>query len=262
MNDTPVQPTPLPPGFPPPGVAGWSRRKLLWFAFFVFTAQAGYLFLFDHARIPGPRPVTGAPRLQLVRADDELTALGDPTLFALPHRQDVGTANWQRPPELPPLTWRTPEAPEFLAAPDTREAGILPAPARPVAEVAGGAGDLKPAPRLEAVVLAPEPPGPGSTLQIGGALADRPLLNPPALPVLEFADILPPSRVQVLVDGAGRVASLVLLPPENVLEARERANVGDTNALRFARGLRFAPGPDATVGELQFNWRTVPARAP
>jgi hypothetical protein len=67
--------------------------------------------------------------------------------------------------------------------------------------------------------------------------------------------------VQALVDAAGSVFSAILLPPDDAVEFGGHPDVGDTNALRIARSLRFAPSSRLTVGELIFNWRTVPPPA-
>jgi hypothetical protein len=97
-----------------------------------------------------------------------------------------------------------------------------------------------------------------TTLEISGALAQRKLLSAPALPVLPLNDVPAPSTVQVQVDPAGNVASAVLLPPQNLIEAAGRAAMGDTNAVAIALGLRFAPAPQLTFGEIIFRWHTVP----
>lgn len=73
--------------------------------------------------------------------------------------------------------------------------------------------------------------------------------------------MIAPSRVQVLVDPSGQVVSAVLLPSDNAVEAAGRADVGDTNALNIARGLRFAPASGLAFGELIFRWHTVPEPA-
>ena len=100
-----------------------------------------------------------------------------------------------------------------------------------------------------------------STLRITGDLAQRRLRGEISLPSLPWNGVIAPSRVQALVDAAGEVVSTVLLPPDNAVEAAGRADMGDTNALAITRRLRFAPAPRPMIGELIFNWRTVPASA-
>jgi len=256
MSEAPEHPPLIPP---PTGQTGWSARKLAWITAFILAAQIGFIFLFGTRHLPSARPVTDAPQLEIARPDDPYLALLDPTLFVLPHANDFGAALWKAAPELPPTPWREAEPSGFLTLDR-----LPPAPPAPggAPGLAPAPEELKPAPLFAEPGLAPEPVSPGSTLELAGNLANRPLLNPPALPVLEYNDVLPPSRVQVLVDAAGLVSSLVLLPPNNLFEARERPVIGDTNALRIARNLRFAPGPDTRLGEIVFHWRTTPLRTP
>jgi len=250
----------LPPAFPCLAGTGWSRRRLIWTAIFLLGAQLGFVFLFG-ARPPKPKKgsVLG-PHLQLARAGDEWVALQDPTLFVLPHPDDFGAPVWQQTPVPADPLLRYSEPPQYL----TLAAAELQPPARPLppAPSANHALDLQPPPALATPALTVAPESQPSTLEVSGALAGRALLAPPALPALPYDDVLPPSRVQVLVDAAGAVTSLVLLPPESVLEAEARPVKGDTNALRLARSLRFAPAAQATLGEVDFNWQTVPPANP
>ena len=73
--------------------------------------------------------------------------------------------------------------------------------------------------------------------------------------------MIAPSRVQVLVDEAGDVVSAVLLPPDNPAEAAGHDAAADQRALALARAARFAPSSRLTVGQMIFNWRTVPPPA-
>jgi len=63
--------------------------------------------------------------------------------------------------------------------------------------------------------------------------------------------------VQVLVDAAGNVVSAVLLPPANPGDAASQFATADQRALELARRLRFEPAPRLTVGQMNFDWRTV-----
>ena len=74
------------------------------------------------------------------------------------------------------------------------------------------------------------------------------------LPPLPFNDVLPPGRVQALVDAAGNVVSAVLLEPSGL-------ELADTNALAIARNARFAPAAQLTFGEIIFNWHTIPVNS-
>jgi hypothetical protein len=108
-----------------------------------------------------------------------------------------------------------------------------------------------------------------STLRIEGELAQRPWINPVGLTNLPYADVIVPSRVQVLVDALGDVVSAVLLPPDDSEVAASHYDAADQRALELARAARFAPSSRLAIGRLIFNWRTVappatnsPAAAP
>ncbi len=68
-------------------------------------------------------------------------------------------------------------------------------------------------------------------------------------------DVIPPSRVQLLVDQNGNIDSAVLLESSG-------DDAADQQALGLARALRFAPADKPMFGEIIFNWHTVPASAP
>ena len=72
------------------------------------------------------------------------------------------------------------------------------------------------------------------------------------------ADVIAPSKVQVLVTPAGQVFSAVLLPPDHGLETDPHDDRADQMALTLARSARFAPAGHATFGQMIFNWQTVP----
>lgn len=256
MNEAPADPRPLSPT--PPSDAGWPWRKLAWLAVFLFAAHVGALFVFGGKKPATARAVINlVPHLQLTSAGDELIALGDPTLFVLPHPDDFGAPLWQHPADRIRPVFHYTEDPEFLKLnPETLGAAFQ--EFVQTNRFAPYAPDFKPALQLAAPALTDEPAGTASTWRITGELARRPLLDTPALPALAYNDILPPSKVQVSVNAEGFVASLVPLPPENAVEAKQRAEVGETNALRIARKLRFAPAAQATFGEIIFNWHTVP----
>ena len=104
-----------------------------------------------------------------------------------------------------------------------------------------------------------------STLNLRGDLARRPLLEPLDLTNWPASDLISPSKVQVLVDAAGRVISAALLPPDYVPDYMKDAEIHDDNAdqraLELARAARFAPGSQITVGQMIFNWHVVPTPA-
>lgn len=252
MNATPEHSRPQPPA------AGWPVRKLAWLAVILLAGHVGLLFMLGSKKPVTARAVTNnVPHLELASEGDELIALGDPTLFVLPHPNDFGAPLWQHPANGVTPVFHYTEAPEFLPL----KPEMLGAAFHEFVQtnrLAPYAPDFKPAGLRETPALTDEPSAVASSWLITGALARRPLLAAPALPALAYNDVLPPSRVQVQVNAEGLVASLVPLPPENAVEAKQRAEVGDTNALRIARQLRFAPAAQDTLGEIVFNWHTVP----
>jgi TonB family protein len=244
-----------------PGLAGlkpqperrgedWSRQRWLTFVLVVFAAQVAIIFALGEKKFLPPRAVANVPQLTLADSSSELIALDDPTLFALPHVNDFASAVWGQMSVAPQPSFRWTESP-------------LPPPL--AAENLGAnfirfmqtnvftpqTNHFKPEPKLSEPVL-PLPPlfADASTLQIEGDLAQRKLLTPENLPSWPWADVIAPSKVQVLVNTAGNVVSAVLLEASG-------PEFADTNALALARRLRFAPAPRPTFGQLIFNWRTV-----
>lgn len=256
MNAVPVQSQPT--AEPAPAGGNWSRRRWILFLAVAFAAHLGFVWLFGAKRNPPPRRVTGAPQLKLAAGRDEIMALTDPTLLAVPHEAvDFFPDHWRHPTavEPPPFRWTEPASKLFL---------------RPAAEgwgasfslflrtnpFAGIPLDFKPSPPASVPDATYEPaPALSSTLQITGELAQRRWLNPVTLPALPCNDVPPPSRVQALVDAAGNVLSAVLLESSGVEPA-------DARALAITRNARFAPSKQLSLGELIFNWRTVPAKTP
>ena len=246
----------------PTGAGGWSRQRWLIFIAIVFAVEVAIIFVLGEKHFPPTRAVTNVPQLTLADNANELIALDDPTLFALPHTNDFASAvwgkafvatnasfRWTEPPLPPPLVAENLGA-VFIRFMQTNQFAAPPL-------------DFKPEPKLSEPVLPLEPVfAENSTLQIEGDLAQRKLLTPENLPSWPWADVIAPSKVQALVDMAGNVVSVVLLEASG-------AELADTNALAFARSLRFARSSHLTVGRLIFNWRTVappatnsPAAAP
>ena len=122
--------------------------------------------------------------------------------------------------------------------------------------------NFKPAPQFSTPEPPPIPDLPSiSTLHLRGELARHQWLNPQPLPDWPNADVIAPSKIQVVVDSAGRVQSAVLLPPDYGLESATRDNQADQTALRIAIAARFSPAPQTFVGQMIFNWHAVPLPA-
>jgi hypothetical protein len=232
----------------------------------VFLMHVALVMALGAKKLRPVRPVINVPRLQLAAAPDEFIALNDPTLFALPQANDFSadirlqtprinppSFRWTEPPRWLPLT--TPLGGDFARYMQTNPV-MIPPP------------DFKPAPQFNEPEI-PDLPGlpPASTLHLRGELAGRQLLRPLVLADWPAADVIAPSKVQVLVDAAGRVVSAVLLPPDSGLNSAAhedqptRDDNADQSALNLARSAQFTPAPQLTVGQMIFNWRTIPPPA-
>ena len=249
----------LDPATPSPESEGWSRKKMLGLIALAMAAHVALIFVFGTKKQIIPRAVTEVPRLQLAIRADELLELDNPALFALPNPRDFAAAIWQQAPTNRTPSFRWQAAPGELALPDAENLGATFAGFMQTNAFGNFQPDFKPAPPFAELVRQIETLLPQqTTLQISGALAGRPLVAQPALPSLDWNDIIAPSRVQVLVDPAGNVISAVLLPPDSDVEAAGRAAKGDTNAVELARRLKFAPAAELAFGEIIFHWHTTP----
>jgi hypothetical protein len=258
MNDAPANLPTLGLGEPIPPSEGWSRQRWLTLIALVFAAHVGLIFIFGTKKEIVPRAVKNVPQLQLADNDNELIALDDPALFALPNAKDFVSAVWLKMPAIAPPDFRWTESPRWLALADGK-LGATFTQFMQTNRFAAFQLDFKPPPKLSEPVSPVEPAlAQTSTLQITGDLAQRRLLNHLDLPSWPYANVIAPSKVQVLVDSAGNVFSPVLLPPDNGFTAADYYAVADQRALELARTARFAPAPHATFGQLIFNWHTVP----
>jgi len=224
--------------------------RLLWLIMLALAAHVGVLLLIGSPKPATPRPHKAVPQLRLANANDELIALNDPTLFARPHAGNPATAFWQQIPTPEPPPFYQPEPPRFL----TLATNTLGAALRHFVQTNAS-------PRLTLqfhTAIVPDPvPTPlindqptNSLFEIHGELANRLRLYTPELPELPFNDVLPPAKVQVLVDADGYVLSAILLEPipqENVAQ----------QSLAAARELRFAPASQLMLGEVWICWHTV-----
>jgi hypothetical protein len=232
---------------------GWSQKRWLTLVVFVFGAQVALIFALGEKQFPTPRAVANVPQLTLADSTSELIALDDPTLFALPHANDFSLKIYTSPP--PDIHWTEP--PGELPSPAAENLGAVFTRFMRTNLFAAPLLDFKPGPKLSEPVL-PLPPAfaENSTLRIEGELAQRPWLNPVSLTNWPYADVIAPSRVQVLVDAIGDVVSAVLLPPDDSEVAASQYDAADRRALELARAARFAPSSRLAIGRLIFNWRT------
>ena len=245
----------------------WTTRRWIQTVALAFLAQAALIFILVERQQPVPSPPKFGTKIQLAadgssaRSLTELSAVSDPTAFALPNAHGFSGAAWLT---FAPLTYQLTdwtEPPRWLA-PDARQLGqafaaFVATNASPPLLIAD-----KPLPRL-AVSAGYAPADPRSTqsvLRLEDDLARRPLVAPLALPSWPHTDVLTNSIVQLLVDAEGQTLSAVLLATSGLSEA-------DDYALKLAGGARFQPlrrpdgRPDVTGplgwGKLIFQWHTI-----
>jgi len=240
----------------------WSRRRWWSLIVLVFALHVGLIFAFSERKPIEPRrPVIA--RLRLVAEQGELLALGDPTLFALPHPKGFAAPAWLVVPrvEFAPFKWT--ENPRFLPLP-VEQLGATFLQFMQTNTFARFEFATLPGPELILPAFPPlfTPPT-KSELRMLDDLGQRRLLNRPELPSQPFGDLLTNSVVRVQVDAAGNIFSSSLVPPGS------GSKPADQRALELTRTLRFAPLSQPPVisadpvgqltsGTLIFQWHTVP----
>jgi len=250
-----------PPRQEPQGGGPWTRSRWLTLIALVFAAHVALLFVFGGRKQIVPRPVKNVPTLELADDSSEWIALNDPTLFALPHQKDFASAIWLQTTALkqPSFRWTAPT--NWLPL-SVDELGLAFNQFMQTNRFASFELQLKPSLKLSAPGLPIKPVlAQNSTLRVEGELAQRQLPSPINLTNWPYANVIAPSKVQVLVDAAGNVVSTVLLPPDSGFYAADQYEMADQRALELARAMRFTPSSHLTVGRLIFNWHTVPPPA-
>jgi hypothetical protein len=258
MNAASAGPHPTGPAVTKPQGGGpWTRGRWLTVIVLVLAAHVALLFVFGGRKQIVARAVTNVPTLKLADNSSEWLALNDPTLFALPHQKDFASAiGRQTTAKQPSFRWTEP--PRWLPL-SANELGLAFNQFMQTNHFASFELQLKPTLKLSAPGLPIEPVlAQNSTLRVEGELAQRRLASQINLTNWPYANVIAPSKVQVLVDAAGNVVSTVLLPPDSGFAAADQYDQADQCALELARALRFAPSSHLTVGRMIFNWHTVP----
>jgi hypothetical protein len=239
--------------------AQWSHTRWLVFIALIFTAHLVLIFILGEKKHIVPHATINVPTLKLSNIANELLALNDPTLFALPHQDNLAAASCLKMPDIPPPSFRWTEPPQPLKSPSAEDLGAAFGQFMETNFSASLPLNFKPVPELSTPALPIEPALPqDSTMQIEGELAQRQLPSEISLTNWPYADVIAPSRVQVLVDTYGNVVSTILLPPENGFSTADFYDAADQRALEIARALRFTPASHLTIGQITFNWHTVP----
>ena len=250
-----ISPAPEPGG---PLEKNWSGTRWVVVMLAAFAVHVGFIMTFAEKKTATPLPVTKVPKLTLANNSDELLALNNPTLFALPQQRDFQSDGGLKPNEVKSPSFRWTEPPRWLPLSETG-LGAAVGEFLKTNSFAKLTLDFKPAPQLSAPGLPVEPVLPqNSTMQIEDGLAQRALPSEMSLTNWPYPDVLAPCVVQVLVNPAGNVISAVVLPPEDGLAAGGHYAAADQRALEVARALRFKPAPQPAVGKIIFNWHTVP----
>jgi hypothetical protein len=268
-----------PPGSP---IKKWTWTRWVTLIALVFVLHVALIFIFGRRKPAAPAPVKNAPSLALTQESGGWIALNNATLFGLPNQDSFAGSMWT---PLPPLAIRQQdwtEKPHWLTETNPLSVAELVTPLKQFVQTNQFTSihvEFTRPPALTVPALPIESPfTPDSTLQIEGDLAKRQLLTPIHPPLLSSTDVIVPSKVQVLVDGAGNVISAALLPSENFLETStpadsDASHQAGARALELARSARFAPLASDTgtlvsnptsrlsVGLLIFNWQTAPESA-
>ncbi len=237
-----------------PTAAGWSWKKTFLVIVFALAAQLAFVFLLGAKKTAAPRVATNVPVFRLADNASELVRLTDPTLFALPHAEDVA-ASISQPPAVETPTFRYTEAPPFLL-PNAASLGAAFNAFIQTNSFVTVALNFKSEPQITIPQADIESVLPqNSTWQLAGDISGRRILNALSAPTLAVNDVIAPSRVQLLVDKSGNVASAVLLETSGY-------DAADQQALELARTLQFMPADKLMFGEIIFNWHTVPISTP
>ena len=250
-----------PPRREPQGKGPWTRGRWLTVIALVFAVHVALLFVFGGRKQIVPRAVTNVPTLKLADNSSEWLALNDPTLFALPHQKDFASAIWLQTAALKQPSFPWTEPPRWLPL-STNELGLVFNQFMQTNHFASFGLQLKPPLKLSAPGLPIAPAlAQNSTLRVEGELAQRQLPSQINLTNWPYANVIAPSKVQVLVDAAGNVVSTVLLPPDSGFTPADQYEIADQRALELARAMRFTPSSHLTVGRMIFTWHTVPPPA-
>jgi TonB family protein len=239
-----------------PPVESWGWKKLCLLILLAFAAHLGFIFLLGERKTAAPRAVTNVPVFHLADNSGDLARLTDPTLFALPHAADFAPGTWTRPPAVASPSFAYAAPPAFLPL-NPASLGVAFSAFMRTNLFAVRPPSFKPEPQLAAPPLpAIESALPqSSSWHIAGGLVGRKMLNTISAPTVAWSDVLPPSRLQLLVDTDGHVLSAVLLDTSG-------DDAADQTALELARTLRFMPAEKLMFGQIIFNWHTVAATAP
>jgi len=242
-----------------------STRRWWLFTILVLAGQLGAIYWLSDKSQPPVRRAAAAPIITLV-PPNELFALYDPTIFALPHARSFSGKAWQSLPGLPfrPFEW-------------TAELQWMPLPAGQLGEGLARFLQTNRSETLRALEVAdpnliqPELPdtpvfAQKSRVRIDGALRNRRLLTPIEPGSWPHSDLLTNTVVDVIVGLDGMPISCELRPPGSGLAGADQQALALTRNARFEsfvtkgprRNTNAAPLSALTRGSFVFFWRTLP----
>lgn len=248
----------------------WSRHRWFWTILIIILLHfAAIYFLSDFNPVLRRQPPPLA-RLVLINQpafDRHLVlslATQDPTLFALAGKSNFSGTAWLNPKPIGHQLYGWKDGPYWI---EPRFELMRQLPSRLIAQAAlpDSVSDLKPPPRLQDLFVTNVIPSTESLLRVEGPLTNRVLSLTHDLPAFQLDRSLPHTIVQVAVDARGRVISARLWESSRFATA-------DTNALQYAKSLRFKPLPNMWHDPaadpwidwsfLVFEWATIDAPAP
>src|SRR5579884_2356700 len=116
MNSATANPqSPLPA---PKREVHWSKTRWLTLIVLTFAAYVAFIVAAGDRKKIVSRAVTNVPVLNLAAGANELLALSDPTLFALPHANDFAALALKKMPAIPQPSFRWTEPPRWLPLPE------------------------------------------------------------------------------------------------------------------------------------------------
>ncbi|HMC27772.1 MAG TPA: energy transducer TonB [Verrucomicrobiae bacterium] len=240
----------------------WTRRRWITTCAVLLAVQVGLIFYFGERSHPLPRALRLRTALHFAVDEwssqqlDQLSAISDPALFALPSLDGFSGKAWLtfQKPAYQLNNWSNP--PVWLSLNAARlgadfsklvQTNLLP--------VAGFTA--KSAPDLTATYIpVPPPPSPvASELRVEGAEPARTLAAPLELRSWAQEEVLSNSVVQVMVDRAGNTLSARLLESSG-------SKPVDDYALERASKARFKAAPQQarvpwSFQRLVFQWYTI-----
>lgn len=249
---------------------GWSSRRVWVFSAIVMVTQLALIHWLSDRKPPLVRAPGSAPTLQLAgKTSQELLALHDPTLFALPRKESFAGLAWMAPwtPLTHEVEWN--EAPAWLPLEIARLGGVfnqfvttnvvrlwhtpsLPEPAL-LAPLVESDNRLPPSSTLKVI-------SDGLDARVSG-IPQLPSWPPRAISPTDF-EILTNSVVSAMYGPDGKVISAALLSGSGSSSA-------DDYALSVTRGAQFEPPSASSLqtnnpaqqlkwARLIFEWNTLP----